>query len=114
MKIKNYIPDGLKSFCQTIWIFSGVLVALMILLNICYWSVHGPLARLYDFLGLLSGLLLPAGCVLSAVWLVIMLVWCIVIAKKENDKSIFLKPAVVITNFLNIVNFIWILAFIAF
>ncbi len=109
MKKKYNVPDGLKSFCQTVWIFSGILIGLMLLYDLGDGGVMGC-----DLLATILGLLLPFGCVLSVVWLVITLVWCIVIAKKENDKIIFLKPAVVVTNLINIVNFIWILSIIAF
>lgn len=114
MKIKNNIPDELKTFCQTVWIFSGVLISLMCLLNICYWSVEGALAWLYDLLGFVMGFLLPVGCVLSVVWLIVIVIWCVITAKKENNKKIFLHPVVVVTNIISIVNFIWIFSFIAF
>lgn len=109
MKKNDNIPDGLKTFCQTVWIFSGILIVLMLLYDLGDGGVMGC-----DLLATILGLLLPLICVLSVVWLVITLVWCIVIAKKENNKMIFLKPAVVVTNFINIFNFIWILSFIAF
>lgn len=109
MKNINNIPDDLKSFCQTVWIFSGVLIGLMLLYAT---GDHGPMGC--DLLTTIIGLLLPLACVLSLVWLVVTLIWCVVIAKKENDKSIFLKPLVVVTDLINIVNVIWILSFIAF
>ena len=31
MKENYKIPDGLKDFCRTVWIFSGVLLGLMLL-----------------------------------------------------------------------------------
>ena len=102
MKIKNNIPDGLKSFCETVWIFSGVLIGLMALYSLGDGGAMGC-----DLLATVLGLLLPFGCVLSVVWLVVTLVWCIVIVKNEKNKSIFLKPAVVVTNLINIFNFIW-------
>ena len=109
MKENYKIPDGLKDFCRTVWIFSGVLSGLMLLY---YLGDHGPMGC--DLLTTILGLLLPLSCMLSLVWFVITLVWCIVIAKKEDDKRVFLEPAIVVTNLINIVNFIWILSFIAF
>jgi hypothetical protein len=96
-------------FCQTVWIFSGILITLMLLYDLGDGGVMGC-----DLLATILGLLLPFGCVLSVLWLAITLVWCAVIAKKENNKMIFLKPVVVVTTLINIVNFIWISSFIAF
>ena len=100
MKMNNNIPDGLKTFCYTIWIFMCAVIGLLALSLLC-WEFS--FSWLYDFVVMLLGIAVYLGIVLPFVWILITIIWCVVIAKKENNKKIFFHPAVVITNVISII-----------
>ncbi len=101
MRKNDNIPDGLKTFCHTVWIFA-VTEIIVYLLSSLYWefSMGG---WFYDLLCLIFAVFWHFSCVVSPVWLIITITWCGVIAKKENNKKIFFYPAVVITNVISII-----------
>lgn len=100
MKTNNNIPEGLKTFCYTIWIFMGAVISLFVLSLLC-WEFS--LSRLYDFVVTILAIVFYLSIVLPFVWVLITVIWCMVIAKKENNKKIFFHPAVVITNVISII-----------
>ena len=100
MKTNNNIPEGLKSFCYTIWIFTGAVIGLFALSLLC-WELS--FSWLYDFVVMILGIAVYLGSVLPFFWILITVIWCAVIAKKENNKKIFFHPAVVITNVISVI-----------
>ncbi len=100
MNEKYKIPDGLKTFCHTVWIFLGTVFSLYLLIFLCEQFSMG---RLYDFLEMILGIILYLSIVLPFVWILITVIWCGVTAKKENNIKIFFHPMVVITNVISII-----------
>ena len=104
MKKNDNIPNGLKTFCHTVWIFLGAVAGLYLLV-VLYEQLPLGLFNgwLYDFLGMILGIILFFSIVLPFAWILITVIWCVVIAKKENNKKIFFHPAVVITNVMSVI-----------
>lgn len=104
MKKNDNIPDGLKTFCHTVWIFLGAVAGLYLLVVLYELLPLGLYnSWLDDFLCSILGIILFFSIVLPFVWILITIIWCGVIAKKENKIKIFFHPAVVITNVISII-----------
>ncbi len=104
MKKNDNIPDGLKTFCHTVWIFMGIVASLYLFIVLYELLPLGLFNDwLYDFLGMILGIILFFSIVLPFVWILITIIWCGVIAKKENNIKIFFHPAVVITNVISVI-----------
>ena len=104
MKKNDNIPDGLKTFCHTVWIFLGAVAGLYLSV-VLYEQLPLGLYNswLDDFLCLILSIVFCLSIVLPFAWILITVIWCGVIAKKENNKKIFFHPAVVITNVISII-----------
>ena len=100
MNKKYKIPDGLKDFCRTVWIFTGVVISLLLLTSLCEQISMG---WMYDLLCSILYVFWHLGFVVPPAWITITVIWCGVIAQKENNKKIFFHPAVVITNIISVI-----------
>lgn len=104
MKMNDNIPDGLKTFCHTVWIFLGAVAGLYLLV-VLYEQLPLGLYNswFHDLLCTILGIVFSLSIVLPFVWILITVIWCGVIAKKENTIKIFFHPAVIITNVISII-----------
>lgn len=100
MKMRGNIPRGLKNFCRSVWFFTGAEISLFILVSVCEKISKG---EFYDILCSIVYVFWCMSCYLLFAWILITVIWCGVIAKKENNKKIFFHPAVVITNVISII-----------
>ena len=89
MKTNDNIPEGLKTFCHTVWIFMGIVVSLYLFI-VLYEQLPLGLFNgwLYDFLGMILGIGLTEG--------VNTLMEMANVGKEvsRDDMSIFLNPTV--------------------
>ena len=104
MKKNDNIPDGLKTFCHTVWIFMGIVVSLYLFI-VLYEQLPLFLYNAWfdDLLCTILSIVFYLSIALPFVWILITIIWCVVIAKKENKIKIFFHPVVVITNVISII-----------
>ena len=104
MKKNDNIPDGLKTFCHTVWIFMGIVVSLYLFI-VLYEQLPLFLYNAWfdDLLCTILSIVFYLSIALPFVWILITIIWCGVTAKKENNIKIFFHPAVVITNVISII-----------
>ena len=104
MKMNDNIPDGLKTFCHTVWIFMGAVVSLYLFI-VLYEQLPIGLFNdwLHNLLCTILSVIFYLSIALPFVWILITVIWCGVIAKKENKIKIFFHPVVVITNVISII-----------
>ena len=104
MKKNDNIPDGLKTFCHTVWIFMGIVVSLYLFI-VLYEQLPLFLYNAWfdDLLCTILSIVFYLSIALPFVWILITIICCVVIAKKENKIKIFFHPVVVITNVISII-----------
>lgn len=99
MKMNGNIPRRLKNFCRSVWIFTGTEISLFLLVTSCEKISTG---KFYDILCSIVYVFWCISCNLPFAWILITVIWCVVIAKKDNNKKIFFHPAVVVTNVISL------------
>ena len=99
MKMNGNIPRRLKNFCRSVWIFTGTEISLFLLVTLCEKISTG---KFYDILCSIVYVFWCISCNLPFAWILTTVIWCGVIAKKENNKKIFFHPAVVVTNVISL------------
>ena len=110
MKMNNNIPRGLKNFCKSVWIFTGAEISSFLLAGLCEKNSSG---KFYDILCSIVYVFWHISFNLPYAWILITLIWCVVIAKKENSKKIFFHPTVVVTNVISLSYIIYCCVFTA-
>ncbi len=103
---KNY--ENIYMFCTAVLIFYGILIAVLLATAICWYLPSGIFDYFYDGLAHLYIFLLFVGGALSVIWLIIFVIWCSVICKKERSKKVFRTPIVAISLSATIVCIIFV------
>lgn len=100
--------EYLKDFCLVTLIFYGIFIAVFLANTICWYLPSGIFDYFYDVLAHFSIFLLFVGGALSVIWLIIFVIWCSVICKKERSKKVFRTPIVAISLSATIVYIIFV------
>ncbi len=100
--------EYLKDFCLAILIFYGIFIAVFLANAICWYLPSSIFDYLYDVLAHLSIFLLFVSGALSVIWLIVFVIWCSVICKKEDSKKVFRTPIVAISLSATIVYIIFV------
>ena len=103
MEKKYKFSDGIHSFLLTVYIFYAILFGSFVASVLSYWLESGYLYNLFTSVFLV---LLQVGCVLCAIWFVILFVWCCIIARKEKSKEIFKQPQIIVAVILVFSHFL--------
>lgn len=101
---KNY--ESIYMFCTTILIYCSITLTLFFAGTILQYVSAGILEIFYEIFCYAFGFFFFAGGLLSLIWLVILIVWCNVIRKKERSNQIFRKPLITISFLGAIIYFI--------
>jgi hypothetical protein len=101
---KNY--ESIYMFCTTILIYCSITLTLFFTGTILQYVSAGILEIFYEIFCYVFGFFFFAGGLLSLIWLVILIVWCNVIRKKERSNQIFRKPLITISFLGAIIYFI--------
>lgn len=100
--------EYLKDFCLAILIFYGIFITVLLATAVCWYLPSGIFDYFYDGLAHLYIFLLFIGGAFSAIWLIIFVIWCSVICKKEDSKKVFRTPIVAISLSATIVCIIFV------
>lgn len=107
---KGYkFPDGIHSFFLTVYVFYAILIGSFGASGLSYLLKSG---FLYDLFISVFLLLLQVGGILSAIWFVLLFVWCFIIARKEKSTEIFKQPQIIVTIMLIFSHFLAMLYFL--
>lgn len=97
MKNSNNNYEHLTDFCLAILIFYGIFIAYLLATAICWYLPPDIFDYFYDTLAHLYIFLLFVGGDLSVIWLIIFVIWCSFICKKEHSKKVLRTPIVAIS-----------------
>ena len=102
MKHKSTYFDNYKIFGISTLVIYCVSILLIILTSI-FWELDGNICYyIYDVLAYTMGSISWLAAVLSGIWFLITVIWCIVIAIKDKNPKVFLHPLVITNILLNI------------
>lgn len=97
MTKKSNGNTNLKTFCITALSFYGVSITLFLMLALFWYTDFPGSWYMYDLCAFAQGFILTLCSVMSFLWLLITVIWCLVICKKEKSYALFRSPVILLT-----------------